>query len=925
MDNVRRLCREGRLEQVFEAIYLQKVTLSKDFLFSLLLASIERKDIHAGRKIESILSCSGLYSISVLADHLIRLFALCGSLSEANSVFQKVLKPSVYTWNSIISAHVKFRENEKALALWEEMQARGPRPDGVTFSCSLKACGSLKAVYMGKLIHFSVLQSSCESHVITESTLVDFYAKCGYLQEARKVFDEMEVRDVVTWGTIIAAYSQQGNGFSALELFHKMQLENIKPSMVVFSSVLKSCSSIQALEQGRLIHEQIKNSGFSLDIIVGSSLIDMYAKCGSIKEARIVFDEMKTRDLVTWGTMICAYVASDDLHRAYDLFDVMQSSGISPNNVVLECLLRACSTIKRLECGKHLHSFTVLLGLDHDPGTNFILADMYAKVGFVDEAEKVFFEVPYLNVQFWDAFIARNMEHGNDAFVFKLFNKMQEIGGVPNKFTILRMFKACEGAVGCLQKCMLLHHHILRHELDSELIIGSTLLDFYAKCGCIEYLQKMFERLTNPDIVAWGALIQGYAHQGHSHSALAAFERMLKKGLFPNQVIFSSLSKACGSLGSLKPGRWIHDQVIRKAFEGEVIVGSSLVDMYAKCGQFLEAQAIFLKLPCRDSTAWGSIIAGCAANGDILSLLKYYEQMEQEGYNPDEVVFSCLLTVCGCVGDLSQGRIICDQIIRSGIAPDVVLENSVIDMYAKCGSLDEAQKVFDGFKDRDIISWGAMITAYVVDGHISSALALFERMEKEGIKPNKVVFLSCLKACGAMGSLLWGRMIHDQIMRAQLDSDTAIGNTLVDVYGKLGSPSEAQRVLDAMPSQDAVSWASMISGLSHAGKFASAKECLEVMQKHGLNPVNTNFIGVISSCTHAGMLKEGIDCFEDMSEDHGISPNFELFSCMINLLGRTGCQREAEDLIQTMPNLPDGIAWTSLLTSCKTFGCSNFD
>ncbi|KAI5058928.1 hypothetical protein GOP47_0025247 [Adiantum capillus-veneris] len=923
MEDVRRLCREGRLEQVLEAIQQQRIPLSKDVLYSLLLASIARKDIQAARNIESLLSCAGFYNVSVLADHLIRLFALCGSLSEANSVFEKVPKPSVYTWNSIISAHVKLREDEKALALLEAMQVQGTRPDGVTFSCLIKACGSLRAVHMGKLLHFHILESGCDAHVITESTLVDFYAKCGYLQEARKIFDGMEERDVVTWGTIIAAYTQHGDGFSALELFHEMQLANIKPSMVVFSSVLKSCGSIQALQQGRLIHEQIRSSGFLLDVVVGSSLVDMYAKCGSIKEARSVFDEMKIRDLVMWGTMICAYVANDDLHIAFHLFDCMQLNGISPNNVVFESLLRACSTIKHIEHVKRLHCYMVILGLNNDPRTNFTLADVYAKVGIVDEAEKVFLELPSPNVQSWDAFMARNVEHGNDDFVLKLFNKMQEIGVVPDRSTILHLLKACEGAVGCLQKCMLLHHHILRHELDAELVIASALLDFYAKCGCIESAEKIFEGMPNPDVVAWGALIQGYVHRCHSCSALEAFEKMMRKSFSPSKVIFSSVSKACGSLGSLESGRWIHDQVIREACEDDVIVGSSLIDMYAKCGHLLEAQSIFLKLPCRDPTAWGSIIAGCSANGNIFSVFEYFEQMQQEGFNPDKVVFSCLINACGCMGDICRGRIICDQIIRSGVAVDIILENSVIDMYTKCGSLDEAQKLFDGFKDKDIVSWGAMITAYVVDGHNYTALKLFEQMQKEGVRPNKVVFLSCLKACGAAGYLLWGRLIHDQVVRTQLDTDRAIGNTLVDVYGKLGSSCEAYRVLDALPSQDPVSWASMISGLSLDGKFSLAKECLEVMQKHGLKPVDTNFISVISSCTHAGMLKEGIDCFGDMSEDHGISPNLELFSCMVNLLGRTGCQREAEDLIQTMPNSPDDIAWTSLLTSCKTFGYSN--
>lgn len=169
-------------------------------------------------------------------------------------------KPTVYTWNAIISAHTKLGESERATELYHRMQQQGVRPDKVTFLCILKACGSLKAIFQGSLMHDQILQSGLESNVIIGSTLVDMYAKCGRLKEAHKVFAQLSNRDVVAWGTIIAGYAQQGDGISALELFEQMQKEDIKPSIITFSSVLKACGSIQDIDQGRRTHKQISRS-----------------------------------------------------------------------------------------------------------------------------------------------------------------------------------------------------------------------------------------------------------------------------------------------------------------------------------------------------------------------------------------------------------------------------------------------------------------------------------------------------------------------------------------------------------------------------------------------------------------------------------------------------------------------------------------
>eukprot|EP00250_Pteridium_aquilinum_P035250 c8991_g2_i1 orf=120-1457(+) len=256
------------------------IPVSKNILSCLLQGCLRNQDLSGGRHVHSLMVNAKLDSNAFLGDHLIRLFTACGSLQEATQVFRKIIKPSIYTWTAIISSHVKLGESESALHLYHEMLQQGIPANNIVLLCMLKACGRIGALELGRVIHSQIIELELECDVRIGNTLVDMCAKCGDLEDARKLFDKLPQRDVVSWGAMITGYAQRELGLPALELYGKLKHEGFTPSKVIFLCSLKACTSIASLTTGRYVHDHAIICGYKSDVNIGSTLVDMYAKCG---------------------------------------------------------------------------------------------------------------------------------------------------------------------------------------------------------------------------------------------------------------------------------------------------------------------------------------------------------------------------------------------------------------------------------------------------------------------------------------------------------------------------------------------------------------------------------------------------------------------------------------------------------------------
>ena len=477
---------------------------------------------------------------------------------------------------------------------------------------------------------------------------------------------------------------------------------------------------------------------------------------------------------------------------------------------------------------------------------------------------------------------------------------------------MVSLLQAC-GDLGARKQGMWVHGCVIAHGFESDVSAGNSLVAMYAKCRNMCDAGQVFEDMPEKNVISWTAMIAGYAQNGQGHDALALFDEMRLVGVNPNSVTMVNLLSVCADLGALQQGKVIHAYVTGHGFDSNEFVANSLIDMYAKCGSPNDAQLVFDRMPQRSVVSWNTIISGYAQNGYFNKALALFHQMQLTGMAPDSVTIVSVLSACAHLEDLQQGKWIHDFIMQSGLYSNIFVSNSLIDMYAKCKRIDIACQIFDGMYKKDVVSWNAMISGYAQNGHANEALESFNQMQLADVKPDSETMVSVLSACAQSGALQQGMRIHNYVIKSGLELDAFVETALVDMYAKCGNVGIARQLFAQMRTRTVVAYSAMIAGYGMHGYGEDALRLFSQMQQTGMKPNGITFISVLSACSHSGLVDDGLQYFNCMSQDYGIVPMLEHYACMVDLLGRAGCLVEARDFIKNMPIHPNACVWGTLL------------
>ncbi|XP_057837805.2 pentatricopeptide repeat-containing protein At4g18520, chloroplastic-like [Cryptomeria japonica] len=800
---------------------------------------------------------------TLFQNKLIYMYVKCGSLVDGRKVFDRMKEKDSVSWNTIISAYRRHRCPHEAVRVFHEMQQAGFHPDQHTFASVLPACAEMGALEQVMGIHQSIMDGGFLSDIVVGNALVDMYAKCGSIDKARELFDRMPQRNVVSWNVMIAGYAQNGFVEKALETFKQMQLAGVKPNSTAFATILPACAKMGALEQGMDIHQSMKDREILSDVVVATALVDMYAKCGSIDKAREFFDRMPQKDVVSWTAMIAGYAQNGFVEKAVETFKEMQVAGVKPNSTTFSTILPACAKIGALEQGMDIHQSIKDKRILSETVVATALLDMYAKCGNIDKARELFDRMPQRDVVSWTAMISGYAQHGLVEKALETYKQMQLARVNPNSTTFASVLPAC-AKMGALEQGMEIHQTIMEGEFLPDILVGNALVDMYAKCGSINKAFKLFNRMPTRDVISWNAMIAGYAQNRFVERALETFNQMQLAGIKPNSTTFATILPACAKKGALEQGMEIHQSIKEGGLLSDVMVATALVDMYAKCGSIDKARELFDRIPQKDVISWNAMIAGYAQNKFIDEALETFKQMQLACIKPNSTTFASILTACAKMGDLEQGINIHRSIKNREILSDVTVATALVDMYAKCGTIDKARELFDGMPQRNVVTWNAMITGYAQNGFIEKTLETFKKMQLAGVKPNSTTFASILPACAKMGSLEQGMDIHQSIVEGGFLSDIIVGNALVDMYAKCGSIDKARELFNRMPKRDVISWNAMIGGYAQNGLCEDALKIFESMKCFGTYPDIVSFACVLCACSHGGLVDEGCTYFNHM-------------------------------------------------------------
>ncbi|KAH9310480.1 hypothetical protein KI387_025515, partial [Taxus chinensis] len=671
------------------------------------------------------------------------------------------------------------KEGSLKEALHILLTTQNPSVDSSTYLQLLQTCIDKNALSEGKQIHSHINGRGLifATHNLLQNKVISMYDKCGSLVDTRKAFDHMTEPDVFSWNVIIAAYRSQGFPQEALILFRQMQLKGVQPNQFTFTGILPVFAKMGAMEHGMEIHERIIESGFLTDVVVGNSLIDMYAKCGNTWKARELFDKIPRRSVVSWNAMITGYAQNGAVEKAFMLFQ----------------------------------------------------------------------EMPERSLVSWNA-----------------------------------------------------------------MIVG------YAQKGVLVEALRLFKKMPQPNVISCTAIIAGYAQNGFFQNALDFFNQMELVGVKPNSATFASIIPACAKIRASEQGMEIHRRIMESGFLLDVRVANALIDMYTKCGSISKARELFDKMPQRDAISWNAIIAGYSQNGLAEKSLEIFKEMQWSCVEQNSATFASMLPACANLGVLELGMEIHQKILECGLLSDVVLLTSLVDMYAKCGSIQKARELFDKMFQRDVVSWNAIIAGYAQNGLVEKALKIFQQMQLEDVKPNSTTFASILPAFAKLGALEQGLEIHQKIIESGFSSDVVVVNAQIHMYAKCGRIHKARELFDKIHNPNVISWTAMIAGYAMHGFSKDALEVFELMKHSGTNPNHISFVCILFACSHAGLVDDGCKYFNGMHDLYCIMPSMDHYVCMVDLLGRAGYLQDALNFIIKMPIKPDVVVWICLLGACRS-------
>lgn len=634
-------------------------------------------------------------------------------ISQADPLFDKIRKRDIleYDYNHLLFLYSRENRNVEALKYFVGIRLSRLPADGSCFSCVLKVCGCLLYPIMGQQMHCTCIKSGFEVDVSVGTSLVDMYMKTKNINDGSKVFDGMTTKSVVSWTSLIAGYKQNGLVEQAWKHFFQMLTEGIKPNGLTFSTVFGSLASADMVEKGIQLHALVIKTGLESTTSVGNSLVNMYSKWGMINCAIAVFDDMEIKNAVSWNGMIAGFVTNGLDLKALKLFYYMRIQGIQLTQMTFGTVIRLCGNLKELGFSKQLHCRILKDGFifEHDIRTGLMVA--YNKCGEMDDAFKLFTTMKgFQNIISWTAMISGYLQNGGKQKAVDLFRQMGREGICPNDFTYSTLLTAIP-FISPFQ----IHAQVVKTNLENFPSVGTALLDAYVKIGnSFEAASKVFERIDEKDIVAWSAMLGGYAQIGDTEEALKVFLQLAKEGFSPNEFTFCSVINAsAGPVASVEQGKQLHATSIKYGFSRSLCVSSALVTMYAKRGNIESANEVFERQRERDLVSWNSMISGYAQHGFGRKALTIFEEMRRRKMEMDGVTFIGVISACTHAGLVNEGENYFEMMVKDyHIYPKMEHYSCMVDLYSRAGMLEKAKTLINKMPyEADGNIWRTLLSA----------------------------------------------------------------------------------------------------------------------------------------------------------------------------------------------------------------------
>ncbi|XP_071735858.1 putative pentatricopeptide repeat-containing protein At5g08490 [Rutidosis leptorrhynchoides] len=743
--------------------------------------------------------------------------------------------------------------------------------------------------------------------------------------------------------------------------YYTMSESYTKPDYQIFAAKLKSCAASSNITLGKCIHNNLIKIGLNSCHLVSKALLNMYAKCKSLNQCNLIFNQIPNPDVVTWNIMLSGLASTrvDDVEviKMYNYMNLGQH--VKANSVTVAIVIPVCVRMKKLRLGKCVHSYAIKSGLESQTLVGNVFVSMYLKMGCgLSDACKVFDEMPERDVVSWNAMVAGLVENGLVFEGFGVFREMIAEGILPNYATIANILPVC----ALLERDLGYHlgkeihcYAIRRDEVYGDVSVVNSILGFYSKIGRMKEAESLFQRMYFKDLVSWNSMIAGYSSNGEWLNGLDLFHEFKFSNLTePDSVTILSVLSACANLKNLEAGKQIHSYVIHHPSLNDVTsVGNSLINFYSKCGDLASAYQLFLLVRKKDLISWNSILDALAEGRLVNEFFEQLQCMLRACIKPDYITIVTTLQLGANAFQMSMVKEAHGFSVRNNLLlgnKEPKLGNALIDAYARCDNMEYANKIFEslsgnrnvvtcnslisgyvnnGFYDnadiifknmteRDLTTWNLMVRAYAENCYHEHAIELFHKLQNHQMKPDSMTIMSILPVANQTASVQMVRQCHAYVVRACFE-DIQLQGALLDAYSKCGNLKSSCKIFESTRFKDLVMYTSMVGGYAIHGMGYEALRVYYKMIENGEKPDHVIITTILSACSHAGLVHEGLKIFNSISKVHRIKPTMELYACVVDLLARNGRINDAYRFITSMPIEPNANVWGALLGACKSY------
>ncbi|ESQ38164.1 hypothetical protein EUTSA_v10028408mg [Eutrema salsugineum] len=749
--------------------------------------------------------------------------------------------------------------------------------------------------------------------VFLTKSLLSWFSVSGSMADAAKLFDTIPQPDVVSCNIMISGYKQNQLFEESCRFFSKMHFLGFQANEISYGSVLSACSVLEIPLFCELVCCHTIKMGFFLSEVVQSALIDAFSKSLRFGDAYKVFYDTLSANVYRWNAIIAGALRIQDYGAVFDIFYEMCGGSQKPDSYTFSSILAACASLGNIRFGKAVQAQVIKCGAE-DVFVSTAIVDLYAKCGHMAEAREVFSRILNPSVVSWTVMLS-GCTKSNDVFsALEIFKEMIRLGVEINRCTVTSVISAC-GRPSMVNEASQIHAWVLKSGFYLDSSVAASLISMYSKSGDIYLSELVFEDLGDvqkPNIA--NVMVSSLSQSKKSGRATRLFTRMLLEGVRPDEFCVCSLLSV---LDSLNLGKQIHSYTLKSGLVLDLSVGSSLFTMYSKCGNLEESFSLFQKIPVKDNACWASMISGYSEYGYLRKAIELFSEMLADGTSPDESTLAAVLTVCAFLPSLPRGKEIHGYSLRFGIDKGMLLGSALVNMYSKCGSLKLARQVYDRLPEMDPVSCSSLISGYSQHGLIQDGFLLFRDMVMSGFTIDSFEVSSILKAAAISDDSSLGAQVHGYITKSGLCTEPSVGSSLLTMYSKFGSIEDCCKAFSQISSPDLIAWTALIASYAKHGKATEALQVYNLMKEKGFKPDKVTFVGVLSACSHGGLVEEGYSHLNSMVQDYCIKPENRHYACMVDALGRSGRLREAESFINNMPIKADALVWGTLLAACR--------